>query len=337
MAPKVPWHIFFKCFRNDATSDELAEIKDWLEEDIENVEMLDQVYNIFTLSATEPQPLTPDLKKAWDKIDSQISAISPVKRVNYKLIFSVVAAVLVFGLLLFGVIDNYLRMERLSSQFTEVITLPGQKTRITLPDGSKVWLNSSSSLKYPTDFNVRKREVILSGEAFFEVTKDKSKRFRIKSGILDVDVFGTSFNVKNYPDENFEEVTVANGIVGISNEAQEIRKLIKGEQAVLNKKSKEILFKTENVNLVTAWKNNELIFRNTPVDEVFKSLESWFGINIKYDREMVGVHNYTFKIKTESFKEVLEMMQVMTPFKYIINGKDIEIICNSSSKNLPMK
>jgi len=329
MAPKAPWHIFFKCFQNQATTEELAEIKDWLGTDIENLEILNEVYNVFTISAVVTPPLNPDVQKAWNKIDQKITQAPAIKQINYRPIYAAIAAMLVFGLLLFGVIDNYLRMDRLSRQFTEVTTLPGQKTSVTLPDGSKVWLNSSSSLKYPTNFNVRKREVVLTGEAFFEVYKDKSKRFRVKSGILDIDVYGTSFNVKNYPDEYLQEVTVDDGIVGISNDAQEIRKLKKGEQAVLNKASKKILFKTEDASLVTAWKNNELIFRNTPVNEVFKSLESWFGVNIKFDKRMIWEHNYTFKIKTESFKEVLGMMQVMTPFKYTINGKDIEIMYNN--------
>ena len=329
MAPKAPWHIFFKCFQNQATQEELAEIKDWLGEDIENLEMLNEVYNVFTISTVAPEPLNPDVQKAWDKIDQKISITSPVKKINYKFIYAVTAAVLVFGLLLFGVVDNYLRIDRLSRQFSEVTTLPGQKTSVTLPDGSKVWLNSSSSLKYPTNFNVRKREVVLTGEAFFEVFKDKSKRFRVKCGVLDVDVYGTSFNVKNYPDENIQEVTVAEGIVGITSNSKEIKQITNGEQATLNKVSGEVIFDKENADVVAAWKNNELIFRNTPIEDVIKSLESWFGVKIKFDREMVGGHNYTFKIKTESFKEVLEMMQVVTPFKYIINGKDIEIIYNN--------
>lgn len=329
MAPKAPWHIFFKCFQNQATQEELAEIKDWLGEDIENLEMLNEVYNVFAISAVVTPPLSPDVQKAWNKIDQKITQAPAIKQINYRPIYATIAAVLVFGLLLFGVIDNYLRMDRLSRQFTEVTTLPGQKTSVTLPDGSKVWLNSSSSLKYLTNFNVRKREVVLTGEAFFEVFKDKSKRFRVQCGVLDVDVYGTSFNIKNYPDENIQEVTVAEGIVGITSNSKEIKQITNGEQATLNKVSGEVIFDKENADIVAAWKNNELIFRNTPIEDVIKSLESWFGVKIKFDREMVGGHNYTFKIKTESFKEVLEMMQVVTPFKYIINGKDIEIIYNN--------
>jgi len=326
MAPKAPWHIFFKCFQNQATPEDLAEIKNWLGEDPENLEMLNEVYNIYSISTALAPPLNPDTQKAWGKVDQKISSKPTRKPLNYRLRYAIaVAAVLVFGLMLWVITDNYLRFDRLSNQFTEVVTLPGQKTSVILPDGSIVWLNSASTLKYPTVFNARKREVFLTGEAFFNVHKDKSKKFRVKCGGLDVDVYGTSFNVKNYPDENSQEVTVAEGIVGIGSNSKEIRRLTIGEQATLNKKSGEIIFENENPDLVSAWKNNELIFRNTPIGEVIKSLESWYGVKIAIENQMIGGHNYTFKIKTESFKEVLEMMQVMTPFEFKINGKDIEI------------
>ncbi len=332
MAPKTPWHIFFKCFQSQATPEELAEIKNWLEKDIDNLEMLDEVFNIYTISTVLPPPLNPDTHKAWSKIDQKISskALLNSKSLICKIRYAAaIAAVLILGLALWGFIDNYLRLDRLSHQFTEIVTLPGQKTNVTLPDGSKVWLNSVSMLKYPTDFNARKREVVLTGEAFFDVHKDKSKRFRVKCGALDVDVYGTSFNVKNYPDENFQEVTVAEGIVGITSNSKEIKQITKGEQATLNKVSGKVIFDQENADVVSAWKNNELIFRNTPIEEVIKSLESWYGVKITIDNQMIGGHNYTFRIKTESFKEVLEMMQVMTPFKFKINGKDVEITHNN--------
>lgn len=332
MAQKAPWDIFFKCFQNHATPEELDEIKNWLGKDSENQKMLDEIYNIFSISTVLPPPLNLDTKKAWNKIDQKISSKIPSssKYFSFKIKYAVtIAAVLVIGLLLGGIIDNLLRTNRLSNQFTEIVTLPGQKTSITLPDGSKVWLNSASVLKYPIDFNARKREITLTGEAFFDVHKDKSKRFRVKCGNLDVDVYGTSFNVKNYPDVCLQEVTVAEGVVGITNNLKEIKQLRKGEQATLNKTSGEVTFGKENPDIVSAWKNNELIFRNTTIDEVFKSLESWYGVKITIDKEMIGGHNYTFKIKTESFKEVLEMIQVMTPFDYKINGKDVEIKYNN--------
>lgn len=326
MALKAPWHIFFKSFQNQATPEELDEINNWLGEGIENLEVLDEVYNIFSISTELPPPLNPDTQKAWSKINQKISSKTSSQILNFKARYAIAAAAtLVFGLMLWGIVDSYLRYDRLSHQFAEVVTLPGQKTSVILPDGSKVWLNSASTLKYTTDFNDRKREVILTGEAFFDVHKDKSKKFRVSCGNLDVDVYGTSFNVKNYPDEYFQEVTVAEGVVGIASNSKEIRQLTKGEQATLNKVSGKVIFDKEDPDIVAAWKNNELIFRNTPIEEVIKSLESWYGVKITIDNQMIGGHNYTFKIKTETFKEVLSMMQVMTPLEYKINGKDVEI------------
>jgi ferric-dicitrate binding protein FerR (iron transport regulator) len=329
MAPKAPWHIFYKSFQNQATPEELTEIKNWLGEDIENQKMLDEVYHIYTISTELPPPVNPNIQKAWSKVDQKISSKPITKSLNYKLRYAAIAAVLVFGLMLWGIVDNYLKFNRLTNQFAEVVTLPGQKTSVILPDGSRVWLNSASSLKYPTVFNASEREVILAGEAFFEVHKDQSKKFRVRCGNLDVNVHGTSFNVKNYPDENLQEVTVAEGIVGITNHSKEIKQITKGEQATLNKVSGEVIFDRENPDLVSAWKNNELIFRNTPIEEVIKALESWYGVKINVDKKLFGGHNYTFKLKTETFKEVLNMMQVMTPLEYKINGKDVDIKYNN--------
>lgn len=326
MVPRTPWHIFFKCFQNRATPDELAEVKNWLGEDIENPQMLDEVFNIYTISSVLPPPLNPDTRKAWSRVDQKISSKPTIKKpVYYRFRYAAIAAVLAVGLVLGGMLDNYLSFDRLSNQFTEVTTLPGQKTSVKLPDGSIVRLNSGSVLKYPTAFNTKKREVILTGEAFFDVHKDKSKRFRVKCGGLEVDVYGTSFNVKNYPDDNLQEVTVAEGVVGIVGHSKEIRQLTEGEQAILNKESGQITFDKADPDMVSAWKNDELIFRNTPIEEVIKSLESWYGVKITIDNQMIGGHSYTFRIKTETFKEVLGMMQVMTPLEYKINGKEVEI------------
>ncbi len=330
MAQKTPWHVFPRYFRNRATPGEVAEINNWLGEDSENRRMLEEVYNIYSLSAVLPPPLTPDTQKAWQMVDQKIFIKkTTVKSFGNRFRYvAAIAAALVFGLMVAGVIHSYVRSSRFSDQFTEVVTQPGQKTSVTLPDGSIVWLNSSSSIKYPASFNIKNREVAMTGEAFFEVKKDPSKTFRVESGDLYVEVHGTSFNVKNYPEENAQEVTVAEGVVGLKSSSREISRLTKGERAIFNKITENIAVTKENPVLLTAWKNDELIFRDTPVEEVVKSLEGWYGVNITIDREMAGKHNYTFKVKTESFREVLDMMKLMSPISYVINGKEVEIKYN---------
>lgn len=326
MAQKTPWHIFYKCFRSQATKDELAELNSWLEEDVENLNVLEEVYNIYSLSSVLPSPLAPDTREAWHTIDRKISKETTTgllrKRFRY---VAAAAAVLAFGLMAAVTVHSYLQSKRASNQYTEIVTQAGQKTSVQLPDGTTVWLNAASSLKYPASFNSDSREVVMTGEAFFQVKKDQSKTFRVKSGALNVEVHGTSFNVKNYPDENAQKITVADGVVGLVMNSLEITRLKKGEQATFNKNSEKVIVTKENPDQITAWKNNELIFRDTPVEEVIRSLESWYGVNMTIDNRMLDEHSYSFKVKTESLREVLDMMEVMTPLHYTISGKDIEI------------
>lgn len=323
MAEKVPWDIIYKCFKNQGTPEEVKEVQNWAKEDKENLRLLEEIYNVYSISNKIPRSLNPNMQKAWERIDKNTQAKSPGLFLNrFKYIAASVAIIL--GLATFWLI-NTSRIDRNSKQFTEIITPMGQKTMVILPDGSTVWLNSGSNLKYSRDFNNKQRYVELNGEAYFEVQKDKTKQFRVEAGRLDVDVYGTSFNIKNYSDDKLQEIVVAEGIVGIADRNKEIKRLVKGERVQLNKESGKITFSEANINLSTAWKENELIFKNTPFVEVVKYLERWYGVNITIDPTMEGKHNYTFKLKTESFREVLEMIKIMTPLEYEIKGKDVTI------------
>lgn len=332
MAERTPWHIFYNCFQNRATQEELTILKNWMEEDAENIKVLEDVYTIFSLSSVSQPPFMPDRQKAWQKIDQRISTKETRnKSLSYRLRYiAAIASVLLFAVMLTATIRNYQKSMQFSTQVTAVVTQPGQKTNIILPDGSTVWLNSSSSLKYNSTYNIDDREVTMTGEAFFDVRKDQSKTFRVKCNDLSVEVHGTSFNVKNRGSEHLKEVTVSEGKVGLVSNSHELTTIVKGEQAIFDEISRKVTTKKEDADLVSAWKNNELIFRDTPVKDVIKSLESWYGVNITIDQKIVGEHNYTLKVKTESLREVLDMLKLITPFDYSINGKDILIKYNTN-------
>nr|MBD3620629.1 DUF4974 domain-containing protein [Sunxiuqinia sp.] len=324
MEKNIPWHIITKYLRKGTSPEELAELNNWLEKDETNQNVLTEIQNVYAVTSSVPQPLKPNKEIAWRKIEQQITSGTPVKKLFEK--FKYVAAAVVILLVGLSAVLLFNAGNRTNlQQYTEIVTPMGQKSMVILPDSSYVWLNSGSSLKYKGDFNVKKREVILKGEAFFEVKKDQSKIFSVKAGILDVKVYGTSFNIKNYEDDRLQEITVMEGIVGVSDKSKELRRLTRGQQALLDKETNRITYTENNPYLVSAWKNNELIFDNTPLEEVVKYLERWYGVDITIDSEMKGKHNYTFKVKTESFREMLEMMKVMTPLTYEIRGKDVKI------------
>jgi ferric-dicitrate binding protein FerR (iron transport regulator) len=196
---------------------------------------------------------------------------------------------------------------------------------VVLPDGSKVWLNAGSELRYKNSFNSKLREVELEGEAFFEVMKDHSKLFKVNTGKVSVEVYGTAFNVKNYKEENNLEVTVESGNVGVVGNGCKLADLAKGKQLSMNRESNAVTLTSPDLGIITAWKNNELVFDGTPFEEVIRYLERWYGVNITIEEKMKRKHNYTFKVKTESFRELLELLKEITPLQYKIDGKNVSI------------
>jgi ferric-dicitrate binding protein FerR (iron transport regulator) len=327
MAQNIPWLYILNRLRKKASNEESRQLDKWLIEDEEHQKIASEIFEIYSVTTEIPELFIPDKEKAWSKINRRLttkptSFLQLFNRFKYA---AAVAAIILVGFISFWLINNA-HNNTLLQQQTEIVTSPGQKTMVVLPDSSVVWLNSGSSLKYQGNFNLKERVVTLEGEAYFKVQKDKSKRFRVKTGILDVDVYGTEFDVKNYSDDDIQEITVAEGKVGISYKNKELRQLTGNDQALFNKSTNKIEFTHDNhADVISAWKNDELIFDNTPLEEVVKYLERWYGVHITIEDAMKGKHNYTFKIKTESFREMMEMMKVMTPLEYEINGKDVKI------------
>ncbi len=321
----IPWNIVVKSFKGEANPEELGELNAWLDEDDTNIEVFYEIFQVYRLTFSIPSYFEPDKKRAWESINKQIDEDKAARFVSR---FKYVAAILIIVLLSSAFFGFYTtRVNQLTQQYTEIVAPPGQKTMVVLPDGSIVWLNSGSILKYNGAFNVKDREVFLAdGEAFFEVAKNKSKRFRVKTDYLSVSVYGTAFNIKNYNDDNLQEITVSEGKVAVADNKKELRLLTPCEQAVLDKRTNQLSFTRGDPDAVSSWKNSELQFDNTPLSEVVKYLERWYGVNIRIEPSSVmEKHHYTFTIKTESLTEMLEKMKVITPIAYEINGKEVKI------------
>lgn len=325
MNENIPWNVIIKKIRKSITEKESLELDEWLGTSELNRKVFSEILNIARVTTSAPEYFVPNKEKAWEKINSRIELSQAKPKPSYSK-YGYVAAALVFVIMSFFFLWFYHSGNMFyQRQSTEVISPMGQKTMIVLPDSSLVWLNSGSTLKYSGVFNKKEREVILEGEAFFEVRKNSSKMFRVKAGILFVDVYGTSFNVKNYADDNTKEVTVSSGRVSVGDSQKALKSLTKGQQAVLNKTTNKLSVVNAEPDVVSSWKNNELKFDNTPLTEVVKYLERWYGVNINIEKSMIGKHNYTFKIKTESLTEILEKIKIITPIAYEINGKDVRI------------
>ena len=318
--------LIIKELKGETSLEESQKIDNWINESLDNHKLYNELWYAFQLTSPDIAPFISDKEVAWSKIVSKIST-QPKSGSLFIQVSRIAAAAIIFFLI--GIAVQYSSTDRLSSDFlsqsSTVIVPEGQKSMMILPDGSSVWLNSGSTLKYKNSFNSNIREVELQGEAFFEVKKDKSKMFCVNIGSTKVEVYGTTFNVKNYKDEKVMEVTVENGNVGVIRDGIRLADLTKGKQILINNETSGVSLNDVQVDVVTTWKNNELVFNGTPLEEVIKYLERWYGVNITIEEQMKKKHNYTFKVKTESFRELLELLKEITPLQYKIDGKNVTI------------
>ena len=222
-----------------------------------------------------------------------------------------------------------------------ISTKPGSKSKIELPDGTQVWLNADSKLEYKGDFSGKNREVSLSGEAYFDVVKDKSRPFIIHTRTVQIKVLGTAFNVRSYPAEKTTETALIRGSVEVTLNAQPDKKVIlKPNEKVLigdaipesNKNTTDNTAKTtgheamiiSNVHVdkkdqevhETMWVKNKLAFDETPFDNMIAEIERWYNVEIVVKNKKLSANTYTVTFENKSLDEVLEGLQFSAHFQY---------------------
>ncbi len=325
MKEQIPWESIQRLANEETDQKDRKLLEEWLALDVKNSEFLEELMVIDTLSQPGTE-IYPDKAKSWSKIEQRItSSKSKQFFAANKFRYAAAAAILLFAVNVFLIARYLTDANNLRNQYTEIVSPPGQKSKVVLPDSSVVWLNSGTILSWSKNFNKRQREVKLTGEGFFEVKKDESKTFRVNAGILSVEVLGTQFNVKSYPDDDFQEITVSEGKVGLSVYGKELRQLEKNDQAYYDLSTNKISYRKESPDIVSSWKNNELIFEDKPIEGIIKYLERWYGVKIDADDGILDGQRYTFTVKTESFREMLEILKVLIPFDYEINGKEVKL------------
>ena len=207
-----------------------------------------------------------------------------------------------------------------------VLTDAGEKSRIFLPDSSRVWINSSTRLSYDTDFGHRDRTVMLEGEAFFDVAEDKDRKFIVRTGDIDITVTGTSFNVSSYSNQDRIYVSLEEGAVSISRSGKEgeIARLSPGQKFIYSKHDGKYGQKTTDVRSDGIWRMNILKFEDEPASQVFRKLEAWYGLDIRTENMPENIR-YGFTVKNESVREMLDLIDHITPIDYAVDGKNVII------------
>lgn len=206
----------------------------------------------------------------------------------------------------------------------QLIVPRGCEYRLILSDGTKVWLNSSSVLTFPTVFAGDLRRVELTGEAFFEVSPDAGHPFIVVTPKMDVKVLGTSFNVSVYEDEEAVHTTLLKGRVEVRTRGGEPCELKPGEQAYLT--GGELTRKEVNTRQFTSWINGKFMFFNTPLEEISKQISRWYDVDIFFSREEVKEIRFTgAMLRFEPLEELIRMIESTSNVRFSVKNKTIVI------------
>lgn len=205
--------------------------------------------------------------------------------------------------------------------FNTLSTPTGGQYNIVLADGTKVYLNAVSSIKYPTQFNGDQRIVELDGEAYFEVAKNKNKPFIVKSGDQDIEVLGTHFNVHAYDNESVVKTTLLEGSVAVNYKNQ--KAILKpGQQSNVSEKFNKITIKQVDTEAAIAWKNGRFKFDNADLKTVMRQLERWYGIKVEYRGDVSDVQFNGGTFMNKNLSEVLKVLE-LSNIKFKVEGKTI--------------
>lgn len=258
-----------------------------------------------------------DTPRNWDKLSSRI------KRKALQVSILHLARNAAAILLLPTLIATYTLFTQVSEwnnapiEMVEVNAVPGIISKVNLSDGSEVWLNSGSTLSYPSRFTGSKREVFLKGEAYFKVMSDQKNRFEVvASDQVLVSAYGTEFNVKAYEDEKSIKATLVEGNIEVSDvSSTEKHKAKINEQIIFNKENK--LFEKKNVHLavVTGWKDGMMVFRRADMPEIIRRLSRKFNVDIVLEGEELYDYEYSATFTNESLNDILYLLEKSAPIK----------------------
>ncbi len=225
------------------------------------------------------------------------------------------------GQVVFTVIAN----TGIKPQLSTISTPKGGQYEVVLPDGTKIWLNSASSIQFPTAFTGKERMVSLQGEAYFEVAKNKDMPFKVKTDFQEIEVLGTHFNVMAYDNESSIKTTLLEGSVRISSE--EGRALLKpGQQAELNKSNSHLSVQQVATKAAVAWKDGVFMFAHEDMRSILNKLSRWYDVEVIYKNTSTD-HRYSGNIsRFEHVTEVLRTMEMTGTVHFEIKGRRIYVM-----------
>lgn len=372
MSQEQYWILFSKKLSGEASAEELAVLEQMVQEHPEWQYAIQNLEDLWKRSPKEDKTAGEDaymlhLQRMQelnlsleDNGRTRLVDLTERKR-NFRWYWAAAAVLVILAGL--WILDPFTSRKQITTQLissvNEISTRPGSKSKVQLPDGSVVWLNAGSTLTYNKDFGRENREVTLTGEGFFDVTKDKEKPFIISTESIKIKVLGTAFNVKAYPDDKKTETSLIRGSIEVTIRNRPNDKIIlspseklvvENDIARVENRDREWERRTGNIartelpairtlmsinklkyNPVDSsvaevqWVNNKLVFRDEAFRELAVRMERWYNVKIEINDERIADERLNGIFETETIEQALGALKEFIPFQYQKEGNNILI------------
>jgi len=283
-----------------------------LNEENDSKQEYNRIKNVWALLASEKEMPSYQLEQLYLNFQQKLNSRKQPFVLNIFLKYAAIFILILSIPSLYFYFKNENKPAQTANVFnTVVVTENSQRSKVILPDSSVVWLNAGTRVTYNSDFGQANRNVILVGQAFFQVTKNKNLPFIVTCKELKVKVLGTRFDVDAYPNNENINVALETGIVELLHAENDTfhYQLIPGELAQFNIYSKKVAVKKVNIDRVSAWTQGILYFNDSPMEEVLSKLERRFDIDIDVRNRKIYNSVFTGTIKNEPLEEIVKSIE----------------------------
>ena len=313
---KLNEDIIIRYLENRCSEEDFVLINEWMKESDENAGELFRMEEIYQLGKFpfEEENL---VAKAERRLGRRLEQENQKRQEVFKLKSVLRYAAAIVGVIVLAAGVAYWFRNK-AEELVVASAAHGQVREMLLPDGTKVWLNQSSVLKYPRAFEGKERHVYLDGEAYFEVARNHEKPFMVKSPAMDVRVLGTSFNIKCRPDNSFAETTLIEGEVEVKDKSDKGRiTLLPGQKAVLNRVTGRMQVKQVDPKMEIVWHNDLIPFEKSSIFQIAAALERFYGVKIILSPDVDSTNTYSGVLKKkDNIESVLNSLRNSIPFNY---------------------
>jgi len=351
--------------KGEISADEKKELFAWVYKSTENEKLFYTLKDIWETAKYRQVVMKSETDGEWEKFaliairkkTLKFTEHQKMLRKLYRGLKIAAFVVLAFGI---GILTQRLLPQK---EVYACVKVPfGAKTEVELADGSKVWVNSGSTLKYPARMDGKEVHLYLHGEAFFDIVSNPNRKLNVKTSTINIQVLGTTFNVRSYDDEGEVETTLVKGLISVSGQIgdkfiepvvlkpREQMRLIKGNMELtvknMDEKTASPIMKNEansdavkpvvrptlevkeRVDLVpiTSWKENKLIFKNERFEKLAREMERWYDVRINIEDSLLLSAVYTGTFEKETIEQAMKALSLSLPFTYRIEKNEIHVI-----------